>query len=168
MNNSPVAIRSLIIYAVCVLLAVLIGYLMRDPFETSTLAIIGVLGLVLAFPLLVRWHYPLLLLSWGMPCILLFLKGQPHLWLAMACLTLGISILERALSRESRFIHVAAVIWPLVFLTAVVLFTAKMTGGFGLRALGSDVYGGKKYIYLLAGVVGYFALTSRACPPNRV
>src|SRR5436190_5163052 len=106
MNNAPLAIRSLIIYAVCVPLAIFIGYLMSDPLKYSTLAILGGVGLVLAFPLIVRWHYPLLLLSWSMPCILMFLKGQPNVWLALALLTLGISVLERALSHESRFVYV--------------------------------------------------------------
>ncbi|MGN6556321.1 MAG: O-antigen ligase family protein, partial [Verrucomicrobiota bacterium] len=52
-------------------------------------------------------------------------------------------------------------------LAAVVLVTAKMTGGFGLRSMGSDVYGGKKYIYLLAAIASYFVLTSRAIPVER-
>jgi len=32
---------------------------------------------------------------------------------------------------------------------------------------GSDIYGGKKYIYLLAGILSYFALTSRRIPLER-
>jgi hypothetical protein len=164
MNSSTAGLRSLIIYAVCVPLAILVGVLMYDPLGYSTVAVIGFLAFILAFPLLVRWHYPLLLLTWSMPCILLFVKGEPNLWLAMGMLTLGISILERALSRDSRFIHVPMVTWPMLCLVGVILFTAKVTGGFGLRALGSDVYGGKKYIFLIAGIISYFALTTRAFP----
>jgi O-Antigen ligase len=167
MNNAPAALRSLLIYAVCVPLAIIIGYLLKDPLTYSTLAILGMVGFVLAFPIVVRWHYPLLLLSWGMPCILLFIKGQPNVWLALGLLTLGISILERALSRESRFIYVPQVVWPLACLIGVVLVTAKLTGGFGLRSMGSDVYGGKKYIFLLVGIVSYFALTTRRIPADR-
>src|SRR5262245_25190570 len=149
MNNAPVVLRSLFAYAICVPLAIFLGYLMANPITYSTLAILGMLSLLLAFPLLVKWHYPLLLLSWGMPCSLVFVKGQPSLWLAMGVLTLIITILERALSRESRFIVVPSIVWPLAGLIAVVVVTAKLTGGFGLKMLGSDVYGGKKYIFLL-------------------
>jgi hypothetical protein len=43
-----------------------------------------------------------------------------------------------------------------------------MTGGIGLRALGSESYGGRRYVQILAAVVGYFVLTSQRIPPERV
>ena len=45
--------------------------------------------------------------------------------------------------------------------------TAKLTGGLGLRAFGSEVYGGKKYIFLIVAILGYFAIASRPIPPEK-
>jgi len=168
--NSPnfaAALRSLIIYAICVPLAIVVGYLLTNPMDYSTLGLFGILALLLASPLLLRWHYLLLVLSWNMAIILSFLKGSPSLWLVMVALSLGISLLERALSSQMSFIRVPQITWPLICLAAAVLITAKFTGGFGLRAYGSDVYGGKKYVVLMAGILSYFALTSRRIPPER-
>jgi hypothetical protein len=168
--NSPknaAILRSLIIYAVCVPLAVIVGYTLTKPLSYSTLGTFGVLALLLVFPLFLRWHYPLLILSWNLGVSLFFIKGEPSLWLVMVALSLGISVLERILSSEMHFIRVPQITWPLLFLIGVVLFTAKLTGGFGLRTFGSDVYGGKKYVFLLVGILSYFALTSRRIPLER-
>jgi hypothetical protein len=43
---------------------------------------------------------------------------------------------------------------------AVVLVTAKLTGGIGLHSLGNDTAGGRSYVLLLMGILGYFALTA--------
>ncbi|HEX5400466.1 MAG TPA: O-antigen ligase family protein, partial [Verrucomicrobiae bacterium] len=56
---------------------------------------------------------------------------------------------------------------PLLLLAAVALVTAKLTGGIGLHALGSSVMGGKKYIFLLAGIMGYFALIAQPIPLHK-
>jgi len=168
--NSPsnVAIlRSLVIYAICVPLAIFVGYTVTNPMDYSTLGLLGIVTLLLILPLLLRWHHPILVFSWNMTFTLFFIKGAPNLWLAMVVLSLAISLVERALNSQAHFIRVPQITWPLLCLAAVVLMTAKLTGGFGLRALGSEVYGGKKYVFLLAGILSYFALTSRRIPPER-
>jgi O-Antigen ligase len=165
MNNTA-ALRSLITFAVIVPLALLFGYLLTGPLDYSTLLIIGVVGSVLAFPLLLRWHYQLLLISVNASLAVFFLPSHPPLWLAMVPLSFGIAILHRALTKNSQFISVPQVTWPLLFLAAVICVTAKMTG-LGMRVLGSDVYGGKRYIYLLIAILAYFALTSRRIPTER-
>jgi O-antigen ligase len=43
-----------------------------------------------------------------------------------------------------------------------------MTGGFGLRMLGSEVFGGKKYIFVLCAILSYFALTAQRIQPRQV
>ena len=166
MNNVPAFFRSFIIYAVCVVLAIWLGFLLAGPLTYSTLAIYGFLAAVLTFPLLLRWHYPLLLLSWNMAAFVFFLPGHPSLCLTMIALSLGISVFQRMLSRESQFIHVPQLILPLLCLVVVAVVTAKLTG-LGLRTFGSDVYGGKKYVYLLGGILGYFALSAHRIPLER-
>jgi hypothetical protein len=164
--NNAAVLRSLIIYAVCVVLAIWLGFLLTGPLTYSTLAIYGFLAFVLIFPLLLRWHYPLLLLSWNMSAIVFFLPGQPSLCLLMIVLSLGISVFQRMISKESQFINVPQLIWPLLCLVAVVAVTAKLTG-LGLRTFGGEVYGGKKYVYLLGGILGYFALSAHRIPIER-
>ena len=77
MNNAPAILKSLVIYAVCVPLAVIVGYTLTDPLDFTTFAYAGILGLLLAFPLLLRWHYPLLLFSLNAGMYMFFLPGRP-------------------------------------------------------------------------------------------
>ncbi len=168
--NSPhnaAVLRSLIVYAICVPLAIVIGYMLTNPMDYSTYGMFGVLALLIASPLLLRWHYELLFLSWNLGISTFFIPGQPPLWLVMVMLSLGIAVLGRTLNSEMHFIRVPQITWPLLCLAGVALITAKFTGGIGLHAFGSDVYGGKKYFFLLGGILSYFAFTSRRVPPER-
>jgi len=165
--NNAALLRSLIIYAVCVPLAVVVGYMLTNPMDYSTLGLFGILALLLVSPILLRWHHPLLIVSWNMSMTLFFIKSTPSLWMVMVAISLGISLLERTLNSDMHFIRVPQITWPLLCLIAVILLTAKLTGGLGFRAFGSDVYGGKKYVELLAGIFSYFALTSRRIPPEK-
>jgi hypothetical protein len=163
MNNISGAFRTFIIFAACVVLAVWLGFMLASPVTYSQMAIYGVLAFILFFPVLLRWHYPLLLLSWNMTAIIFFLPGQPTLYLLMVGLSLGISVLQRMISKESQFVRVLQITLPLFCLLAVIVITAKLTG-FGIRSLGGEIYGGKKYFYLLGGILGYFALSARQIP----
>ncbi len=167
MSNPSTILRSLTIYVICVPLAIFVGYLLSTPLTYSTITGVGFVVLILAVPLLLRWHHPLLFVSWNMALVLFFVKGQPNLWLAMVPLSLGISVMERALDRQRQFINVWPLALPLMFLVAIMLVTARLTGGLGLHTLGSSVYGGKKYILLLVSIMGYFALTARPIPVEK-
>ncbi len=167
MNNVPAIFRALIIYAICVPLAITVGYMLTNPLDYSTFAYMGVLGMLLVFPLLLRWHYPLMVFSLNSTVIVFFLMGQPSFWLVMVALSLGISLLERALDSQKRFIRVPQMAWPLICMLGVVFMTAKLNGGIGLHAFGSEVYGGKKYIFLAMNIMGFFALTAQRIPPER-
>ena len=166
MTNAPDILKTLIIYAVIVPLALFVGYMLSNPLDTSTFIESGFVVVVLLFPLLLKWHHPLLIVSWNLSAYLFFLPGQPDFWLVMAGFSLVITVMQRATGGVKYLISVPQVTWSLVFMIAVVVFTAKMTG-MGLRTAGSDVYGGKKYVYLLGAIMGYFALSSRRIPPER-
>lgn len=167
MNNSTV-LKSLLIYALCVPLAIFLGYLLGDPLSISSFGAFGIIVFFLLFPLVMKWHYPLMLLSWNMSLSgLFFLPGSPNVWLLLVALSFGMAIFERALLRHSEFVVVPQIVLPLLFMVAVVLITAKLTGGFGLRSMGSKVYGGKKYVYLLAAIASYFVLTARTIPKEK-
>lgn len=170
MNNDPqniaVLLRSLILYGVCVLLSIIIGVLMTNPLTYAAFGFVGALSAILFLPILLKWHHPLMIFCWNTPITVFFLKGDPKLCLVMIAMSLAISVTERALSQQ-RFISVPQITWPLLSLIGVVFVTAKLTGGIGLKAFGSDVYGGKKYVFLIVAILGYFALTSRPIPLKR-
>jgi hypothetical protein len=167
MSNPPALLRSLIVYGLCVPLAVFLGYLLATPMDPSTAVAVEVLFFVLAIPLLLRWHHPWLIATWNSSLLLFFLPGKPEVWMGLAGVSLTISLLQYTLNRKMRFLHAPSVIWPLLFLTAVILVTARFTGGFGVRMLGGSAYGGKRYFVVLAAVIGYFAIINRRIPPQR-
>jgi O-antigen ligase/polysaccharide polymerase Wzy-like membrane protein len=166
MNNVGAFLRSVITFAVIVPLALVIGYLLTGPLDYSTEVVIGIVAAILVFPLLLRWHYPLLLLCWNMAAVAFFLPGSPSVCLLMVSVSLGISVLQRMISKNSEFISVPQITFPLLCLLAVIAITAKLTG-LGLRTFGGNVYGGKKYVYLVGGILGYFALSAQRIPPGR-
>ena len=167
-NNTPAILRSLIIYALIVPLAIWIGYLLAAPADRDTFSIGGILALLLCTPLLLKWHHFLLVATWNLGMTIFFLPGSPPIWLLMTALSLFLSVLHRTINTEARFISAPTITWPLVFLLATVLATAKLTGGIGLHSLGNETSGGKNYVLLLMGILGYFALTAQRIPAQRV
>jgi hypothetical protein len=163
--NPTAMLRSLIVYAICVPLAITVGYVITSvTSDYSSIGFIGILAAILIFPLLMKWHYPLLIFSCSLPATLFFLPGHPSFFLAMVATSLTISVVERILNRNQPFLSAGGVGWPLLALLAVVLITAKMTGGIGLRSMGSEVYGGKKYVFLIVGILTFFAFIARPIP----
>jgi hypothetical protein len=168
MNNSTALIRSLITFGLCVPFAIWLGFMLADPFDRSTFSYFGVIALILCAPILFRWHHFLLVCTWNLCMTLFFLPGFPLFWLPMTALSLGLSVLHRTINEKAHFLSAPSLTWPLLFLIAVVLFTAKMTGGIGLHSLGNETMGGKFYFLLLVAILGYFALTAQQIPPKRV
>jgi hypothetical protein len=169
-NNAAAILRALIVYAICVPLAIWVGYLLTSVADFSSrgsFIYAGIFVLVLCIPLLLRWHHILLVFCWNLAVIVFFLPGKPNVWLPMVVLSLTISVLQRALNKDMHFIRAPQITWPFLVLVAVVIGTAKLTGGIGLKSLGSDVEGGKKYVTLLVGILGYFALTARRIPVHQ-
>jgi len=166
MNNAPAILRTLIIYAVIVPLALFVGYLLSNPLDRSTFTYVGILAAILVFPLLLRWHHPLLIFSWNAGMYIFFLPGRPELWLTMTIASLGITVLQRAMGGVKQLVSVPPVTWSLVCMIGVVVITARLTG-MGLHAFGAEISGGRRYVVLLGSILGYFALSSRPVPPER-
>jgi O-antigen ligase len=59
------------------------------------------------------------------------------------------------------------VTWALLAFAVVILVTAQLNGGMGVRALGGSMFGGKKYFLLLFAIVGYFALSLQRIPEEK-
>jgi hypothetical protein len=167
MTNAPALFRSLLVYGLCLPLALFLGYLLATPMDATTVMAVEILFFVLAIPLLLRWHHPWLIATWNSTVMLFFLPGRPPVWMGLAAVSFAICILQYTLNRKMRFLHAPSVMWPLLLLVAVILVTARLTGGFGVRILGGDVYGGKRYVVILAAVLGYFAIINRQISPKR-
>src|SRR6266446_2540458 len=167
MISASSLLRSLLLYSLCVPLAVFLGYLMAAPTDYTTFASLGLLFLLLASPLILRWHHLWLIATWNLSAVLFFVPGRPEVWLAMSWLSLLTSVVQHTVNRRLKFLHAPGVAPPLLLLAVVVLVTAKLTGGFGLQAFGSETHGGKKYLLILSAIAGYFALTSQPIPPRR-
>ncbi|HSY18388.1 MAG TPA: O-antigen ligase family protein [Candidatus Acidoferrales bacterium] len=167
MTNPAQAMRMLITYAVCIPMAIFVGYLLTDPMDYGTMGIFGLIALLLLSPFFIKYHYPFLIFGLACPVTCFFLLGKPPMAQVVVILSLGIAVIERTLNSEKRFISVPAMTWPLLYTVAMVVFTAEMTGGIGLHALGGDTGGGKKYLSLFIGVATFFALTSRPIPKAR-
>jgi hypothetical protein len=167
MTSAQSLVRSLLIYAICLPLAVFLGYLLTTPADYGSILTLGTVIAFLCVPLLIRFHYPLMLVSWNMVAVLFFLPGRPPIWMAAIALSFAISFTQRILNKDMRGIQVPEISRPLIAMMLVILVTAQLTGGIGLRAFGGDVYGGRRYFALLLTILGYFALSAFPIPKER-
>lgn len=167
MSNSFAILRALVIYGICLPLAIYLGYSLATPDDRGTLAVIGLILLVLLLPLLLHWHHLLLVCSWNMAAVVFFLPGKLELWIVMGYVSLTIALVQRALNRDMKFLKVKSVAIPLIFIAVVVVVTAWLTGGLGMRVMGDATYGAKRYLMIMSAIAGFFALTSRRIAPSR-
>jgi len=167
MTNPAAAMKMLITYAVCIPLAIFIGYLLTNPMDYGTLGFLAFVLAALMSPIFIKWHHPILIFSLASPIVLFFLPTRPPLWQAMTFLSLAIAIVERTLSNRRRFISMPAITMPLMFLLGVIVFTMELTGGIGFHQLGSSGGGGKKYAFCFTGIAMFFALVSREIPKDK-
>ncbi len=159
--------RKLIVLGVLAPLAVLVGYLMATPDDSFAVVAVAMVVGFLSLPVVLRWHHAILIFSLNAALIVAFLPGSPNVWMLMTAASGGLTLLGRILDKNRRLVVVPSVTWPLVALGAVVLMTAKVTGGFGLRSLGGGTYGGKKYFYVWGAILAYFALSWVRVPLTR-
>lgn len=167
MSNNAAVIRSLIIYAICLPLAIFLGYILSDPLNKSNAIIVGTLLFLLILPLLLRCYHVWLIAIWNSAVLFYFLPGNMQGWALMACLGFPIAVGHYILNRERKFLEAGSVGWSLVFLALVVAVTAKLRGGIGLRVFGDETIGGKRYFLIWFAIIGYFAMTSQAIPPKK-
>src|SRR6266404_3836678 len=160
--------RSLLIYGICVPLALMLGYLITTPYDFASFTVVGAVLFLLLVPLLLRWHQAWLFATWNLSAVLFFLPGKPLVWLVLAWISLLIAFVGYILNRERKFLHVPELAWPLVLMVVIVLVTAMFRGGLGMQSLGSQTFGVRRYFTMLASIEGYFALTSQRIPPQRV
>jgi len=116
----------------------------------------------------------MLLLSWNASVLVFFLPGRPQAWMFLSFVSLALSVLAwllrdnlgQAGRNVARLQHVPMLSWTLLLLGVVVAATALARGGVGIRALGGQSYGGRHYVFILAAVVGFFAISCRRIAPQ--
>src|SRR5215471_6979254 len=168
MANTTINIpRPHLIMGLCLPLAVLIGYFLAEPMESGSVAVVTLVIVVLSVPLLMKWYHPLLLVTWNAVITPFFIPGRPVMWMIMGIIGLFFALLNRSVTANRPFINILPITKSLLFLGAVIAGTAFLTGGMGLRSLGSAHYGGRNYFFIFSALGGYFALTSRPIPLHR-
>jgi O-antigen ligase len=162
------ALRTLVLYAIVLPLAVFIGWMAVDlpVWDRKSFILIGFVLLTLLVPILLRWHYEALIFALGAPVAVFFLPGQPTLWMLMVAINLGIAVLNRVMLKRPLWIPAPSITLSLLALTAVVLVTLWARGG-GLAVFGGSTYGGRGYVYVLGGILAYFAVVSRPISADR-
>jgi hypothetical protein len=169
MTNPGTLPRTLLIYAILVPLALLLGYMLTSPADLRSLGLVTLLMLVLVTPLFLRFHQGLVLFAWSAQLVVPFFPGTPPIWMFAVAGSLSLSILNRILDRRNHFLRAPSITWSLLVLLAVVLVTAKIRGGIGLNVLsGGGSAGGKGYVFVLTAIAGYFALTAAQIPVARL
>lgn len=153
--------RNHLIFGVCLPFAVLLGYLLADIADPISKAVVLVAITGLSFPLFMRWYHPMLILTWNIGATLTFLPGGATAWTLFACLGLFFAVLNRSINSEMRFAYVPYLTWPIVAFAVVIVGTAMLTGGISLHIFGGTSGGGRNYVFLLAAIVGFFALSSQ-------
>ena len=168
MPNTTIRIpRAHLVMALCLPLAVLVGYFLAEPMDSGSMAVIVLVMFVLAVPLLMKWHHIGLVLAWNSTVAFSFMPGQPFAWMLFAMASLLFAVINRSVDAQSRMINIPSLTKPILFLFAVVAITCVVTGGIGLRSLGAVRYGGRNYVYIAAAVAGYFAFSSQRIPVEK-
>src|SRR5205823_6251633 len=94
---------NLIIFAIVLPIAAILGFLLASPENLSSFVWIGLVAGAISLPLLLRWHHPLLILSWNASVNVFFLPGQPQLWMILAAVSLFLSVLQRLMTKQKTF-----------------------------------------------------------------
>src|SRR3954454_17357680 len=125
MTSSSTLLRTLLIYSICLPLAIFVGYLIASPDpvrDYSTYFGVGLVLFLLALPLLLRWHRLLLIASWNAAALLYFIPARPQLFMAVAWFSFVVSIIQFIIHPRGRFGSVPLLTKPLLMLGAVTLF----------------------------------------------
>ena len=165
MTGQP-AIKALVIYGLCIPLALFIGFQISDlAWATKeSLRTMGVIFAVLLIPVMLKWHRPVLFFCLNASMVVFLLPGYPKLGLVMVAISLFFSILHRIMQPQATFLHAPEISRPVIAVIAVLMMTAMLRGGVGFSAFGGGTVGGSRYAMLLMGVLSFFAMTSERIP----
>src|SRR6266404_3369398 len=96
MANTIKIPRTHLIMGLCLPLAVLLGYFLAEPLESGSIAVVVMVLAVFCVPALMKWHHPLLVLSWNVALLPIFLPGAPPVWVLVAMASILFAVLNRS------------------------------------------------------------------------
>jgi O-antigen ligase len=164
MTGTSIIPPRLIILALVLPLAALMGYLLATPEDLRSIGVVGLVAGLISIPLILKWQHAVLVFSWNASITVSLLPGSPGLWMIMAFVSLAMVVVNTGMDRAIKLTHVPALTWSVLALALVVFATAHFNGGMAIRALGGSSFGGKKYFMVLFAVVAYFALSLQRIP----
>lgn len=167
MSKESSLFSGLMVFGICVPVALFLGYMLATPLEATSMVIIALTLFLLLIPILLKWHHEALIISWNLALVAFFLPGSPAVGYLVGGLSLLFSVAKRTLLRQADSIHCPSVSIPLILLAGIVLITAQQTGGIHARAFGSDAWGAMRYFQVLGAIVGYFAFVGQPVAPHR-
>jgi hypothetical protein len=167
MTNNPALARSLLVYVICLPVAIFLGFLLSDPLDKQNAGIFAVGLLLLLLPVLLRWYHAWLITIWNMTITFIYMPGMLPGWMPMACIAFAVAVGHYVMNRERKFLPSYSVSSSLVFLGLVVFITAEMQGGLRFNAFGDEAIGGKRYVFIWVAILGFFALISQPIPPQK-
>jgi hypothetical protein len=165
---APLNTNRKLIYLILIPLAIYLGWVLSEPMSRGAKLVVGGLFGLLLIPILLRWHQPLLFFSWNASMWVGFLPGNPPWWMTIGAAAFLILLLQWIIEKKAPLLTVRSINWALGVILVVTLITAWYRGGIGLRAMGSESYGGKRYIYIFAAIISFYALSFLRVPPERV
>src|SRR5580693_7198260 len=104
MSNS-LLLRALIMYGVCMVIAVFVGYQVTAWDEMASFGVLMAVLMMMLVPFMLKWHHAWLIAVWNTSAMVFFLPGRPSLVLALGGCSLLISLLQHAINQEAPFIH---------------------------------------------------------------
>jgi hypothetical protein len=167
MSKELPSLSGLLVFGICVPLALLLGYVLATPSDPASVVWIGLTLFLLSIPILLKWHHEALIITWNVSLVAFFLPGAPAVGYLVGGLSLFFSAAKRALLRQGNYIHCPSVSIPLILLAGIVVITGQQTGGIHARALGSDAWGAMRYFLVFGAIAGYFAFVSQPIAPHR-
>src|SRR5437899_765259 len=120
MANTVKIPRSWLVMGLCLPLAVLLGYFLAEPLEASSMAVVVLVLTVLCVPLLMKWHYPLLILAWNASILPVFLPGRTDLWVLLALTSFFFAVINRSVNPYRRFVQIQPLNRAFLFLAVVI------------------------------------------------
>src|SRR5688572_21571554 len=99
MVHSMILSRKLLILAVVLPLAAIVGYKLATPQSFTTIGLVGVLVFTLCIPIFIRWHHPMLVFAWNAAIVIYFLPGIPHLWIVLSGISFFFAVMDRLLTK---------------------------------------------------------------------
>src|SRR5258708_40334973 len=125
----------LLVFGICVPVALFLGYLLATPSEATSMVWIALALFLLLLPLMLKWHHEALIISWNLALVAFFLPGSPPVGNLVVGLSLFFSRTKRTLLRRADAIHCPSVSVPSILLAAIVLITTQQTCAIPAHAL---------------------------------